>query len=182
MIEKRLIGTETLVAAAFRPDIVESYCEHCVNYESNFSCPSHSFSTAHYLTRYPYVLVYVHTIPLAPGADPQLFFDELRELIDPALMEFERRFHGEALLPGCCRNCSDDCSRLGAQECRTPELLRYSLESLGIDIDQMLRFFFESPLRFSDEQMTFVYGFFLSSPPDPIRLVELESELINFES
>ncbi len=181
MIHKRRISTQSLLEAAYRPDEVLLYCQSCPNYEANFSCPEHEFSTAHYLQRYPYVLLFMQTLPLTPGADPLETFYDCREYIDPVLMEFERRLHGETLLPGCCYNCSDDCSALDAQECLQPSIRRYSLESLGVDINRMLQFFFDTPLIFQDDQMTFVYGFLLKDAPDPIRLVELESELQSIE-
>jgi predicted metal-binding protein len=181
MIQMRYIGTQSLLEAAYKPDVVEQYCLQCPNYESNFSCPSHDFSTGLYLQRYPSALLIMHTLPAIPGVDPLEDFFSYREQIDPVLMTFERLFFGEALLPGCCHNCSDDCSALDAQACLNPTVRRYSLESLGVDINSMLEYYFDTTLTFQDERLVFVYGFFLKDSPDPILLTELESELQSIE-
>jgi predicted metal-binding protein len=173
----RLIPIKTLIDASYEPLRVLGYCKSCPNYNRNYSCPDHAFSTEHYLNRFEYALIVKHSLMLPQGLLQADFFLSSRRRIDPLLMKLENHFQAEALLPGCCHNCHTDCSKLTFEDCCHPELRRYSLESLGIDINKMLQAFFAVPLQFLDDRITLVYGFLPHKMPPASIQAQLESEL-----
>lgn len=167
----RVVSVDNLIENAFKPHIVHDYCSKCPNYSMHFSCPSHNFSIPAFLANYSHVMIISHR--LDARLDEYSYY---RDLIDPLLMAHESKFTGQALLAGVCRNC-DFCFEDGAQICHNPQLLRYSLESLGFDIARLLQVYFKQELDFDERRLQLVYGMLLKSAPDQIALMEFKGEL-----
>ncbi|NLY36188.1 MAG: hypothetical protein GX046_03010 [Tissierellia bacterium] len=168
----RLISMRALIEEAFFPERVLDYCSRCENYNMHFACPNHQFNISALLNRYPFVLVISHNLPV--NIDEYYYW---RDIIDPILMGYENKLMGQSLLAGSCRNC-DFCFNKGAQDCEFPQLLRYSLESLGFDLSALLAQFFNEELNFRTDNLNLVYGMLLKQRPDQIYLSELEGELL----
>lgn len=172
----RLLTMGALVEETFSPQVIHDYCRSCENYNMHFACPEHRFNIPHFLDAYPFVLVISHRIPVKQ--DEYFFW---RDILEPVLMSAEKRFQGQVLLAGSCRNCQF-CFDKGAQECESPQLMRYSLESLGFDVKKLLEHFFKEELLFKSDELHLVYGILLKQRPDPIELQELEEELRELSS
>lgn len=167
----RTVSLQLLMEDCFEPALIESYCSLCENYNQHFSCPSHEFSLISYLSNFKYALIISHK--LQAKLDEYYFW---RELIDPLLLQYESRFHGTSLMPGSCQNC-DYCFDRGALECSSPELLRYSFESLGFDVKEILNIYFKEQLIFQPTSLHLIYGMLLKEKPDPLTLNDFQGDL-----
>lgn len=175
-MKMRLISMGALIEEALLPEKVLDYCSRCENYNLHFACPDHQFSIPLFLSSYSYALIISHKM--------QVQIDEYfywRDIIEPILLQYEKKLKGQTLLSGSCRNC-DFCFDQGALECENPSLMRYSLESLGFDVRTLLEGFFNETLNFSSDGLHLVYGMLLKQKPDPIDLSELEGELLGLSS
>ena len=175
-MKKRLISMGALIEEAFFPETVLECCSSCENYNLHFACPDHQFNVARFLSSYPYALIISHKM--------QVKIDEYfywRDVIEPILLQYEKKLNGQSLVSGSCRNC-DFCFDQGALDCENPDLMRYSLESLGFDVSTLLESFFNETLNFSSDGLHLVYGMLLKQKPDPIDLSELEGELLGLSS
>lgn len=170
-MEIRVISMASFIEETFNPSLVHSYCSKCDNFNLHFACPPYDFSIPALLSKYRQVLVISHK--LEARQDEYFYW---RDLVDPLLMSYERKLNGQALLAGSCRNCSF-CFDKGAIECSSPELLRFSFESLGFDVASIVDKYFKEKLSFESRSLHLVYGMLLELGADPIVLKELEGEL-----
>lgn len=172
----RLIGMGVLIEEAFLPRKVLAHCRRCENYNMHFACPDHQFNVSAFISGYPFVLLVSHQMPV--HMDEYFYW---RDIIEPILLHYEEKLKGQSLVAGSCRNC-DFCFDKGAQDCENPDLMRFSLESLGFDVSILLNKFFKEKLDFSPDRLHLVYGMLLKQRPDPIDLSELEGELRGLSS
>lgn len=170
-MEIRIISMASFIEEVFNPSLVHDYCSKCDNYNMHFACPQYDFSIPALLSKYSKVMVISHR--LDARLDEYFYW---RDLIDPLLMSYEGKLNGQALLAGSCRNCNF-CFDKGALECSSPELLRYSFESLGFDVSAIVEKYFKIRLDFDSKSLHLVYGMLLELGADPIVLKELEGEL-----
>lgn len=186
MLYSKIVSTESFMNLTWRPDTVWQYCKECERYDVHFSCPEHAFNISTYVYAYPIVWIFMSHImdhKSFGNSITQRFF-HYRDLIDPQLMYMESQIPGsKAILPGQCRNCSNSCDTDLTPECRYPELLRYSFESLGFDVNAILETNFYKKLTFKSGEHILVYGLFLSEEPSTDvresmvrRLQDLETE------
>lgn len=173
MVELRQVLTEHLMETSWDLESVEAYCEMCSKYNVHFSCPHHEFHIPDYLSPYPHALIVVQSFrdALSSNRTFKQRFLHYRTCIDQALMRTEKHLDGsKVLLPGQCRNCMDDCHHTDADTCYHPELIRYSYESLGFNVDSMLRHYFNKKLTFTEGELIYVYGLLLKKPLDMMQL------------
>ena len=111
------------------------YCKECKNYESIWSCPSYNFNPEDYWRGYDEFLVVARKIIFGPEVDVPRSFEIMQEVKDDMsreLYELEKEYPGSiSLSAGSCSMCKEGCTRTEGLSCRYPELMRYSIESLG---------------------------------------------------
>ena len=124
----------------------EKFCKECRNYGSTWSCPPYNFDVEDYLKNYSYIsLVGVKIIFDEETLDKvntkekinDYTTETLKYMKDKIMMELlrvEKRYEGsKSLSAGGCKIC-DDCSRKNNTQCQHPDMMRYSLESMGFDV------------------------------------------------
>ena len=127
-------------------DKFEKFCKECRNYGSTWSCPPYDFSVEEYLEEYKYMYL----------AGIKIIFDEetlkeintkdkinnyttetlkyMKDKIMKELLRIEKIYTGsKSLSAGGCKLC-DDCSRKNNIQFQHPDMMRYSLESMGFDV------------------------------------------------
>lgn len=120
-------------------------CRKCGNYDKVWSCPPYDFNPEDYWRRYKTLqLTGIKICFPAEMTEREYTKAELDEIIESVLweerrkltdelMELEEKFPGSvSLSAGSCMNCSPGtCTRPEGRECRFPEKMRYSIESIG---------------------------------------------------
>ena len=111
------------------------YCKECKNYKAIWSCPSYDFAPEDYWNKYDEFLVIARKIIFGPNVDVQRSFEIMHEVKDDMsleLYEMEKEYPGSiSLSAGSCSMCKEGCTRTEGKSCRYPDLMRYSIESLG---------------------------------------------------
>ena len=114
------------------------YCKKCNNYEKLWSCPSYDFNPEDYWKEYDELLVVARKIIFGEGVDQDRSYEimlEVKEDMSRELYELEKQYPGSiSLSAGSCSLCKDGCTRTVGEPCRYPEMMRYSIESLGGDV------------------------------------------------
>lgn len=150
------IRIDQLLEDYFDRDKILGYCKACPNYKKNWSCPPHQFDEKVFLKEFKYI----HLI----GRQYQVPKNDIRKIRDPkaisdyctqkseamkvmtwkTLLEIENELTGViGLIPGSCPICPAQgmtCSRESDQPCRFPNLMRYSLESLGFNVADLIKY------------------------------------------
>lgn len=123
------------------------YCQSCPNYDKIWSCPPFNFSTYDYLDKFSSAIIYSGEIffDLSNSSDDEknnkrrLIYDMGRKEFRNYLMTIEEKYiESEALIAGHCFLC-DECTRLHGKKCSYPKKIRYSLESMGIEVSSLLK-------------------------------------------
>ena len=111
------------------------YCKECKNYKAIWSCPSYNFNPEDYWKEYDEFLVVARKIIFGPDVDVPRSFEIMQEVKDDMsreLYKLEKEYPGSiSLSAGSCSMCKEGCTRAEGFPCRYPELMRYSIESLG---------------------------------------------------
>lgn len=124
----------------------EGFCKECRNYGKTWSCPPYDFSIVEYLKEYKYIYVTgikiifdedtlneINTPEKINNYTTETLFVVKNRLMD-VMLQMEKLYpQSRALSAGGCKIC-EDCSRKSNIECQHPDLMRYSLESLGFDV------------------------------------------------
>lgn len=115
------------------------YCRNCKNYEKVWSCPSYDFNPEDYWKEYDELLVVARKIIFDEDVDIPRSYEimlEVKQDMSRELYEMEKAYPGSvSLSAGSCNLCGKDgCTRLVGEPCRHPDLMRYSIESIGGDV------------------------------------------------
>lgn len=150
------IGIPEFMERFVAPETFLHACRACPNYGRIWSCPPYGFEVTEYWQRYSRLRLLVLKVPVAAlkseEVGPRLA--EARNALDGMLQTLEARHPGSmALQSGCCLLCST-CARSCGEDCRHPDRLRYSIESLGGDVTAALKELLEVELQwYSPEQV-----------------------------
>ncbi len=144
-----IISVEKVLSCT-QEDWVRYYCEKgCVNYGKKWSCPPYSnkFSTIVASKGYDTLIVIVGYIDLSdmkyirnPYQQVKAANMILKSKCEKIALNIERKFGGYSLLSGSCNLCKP-CQKKRDLPCRKPEMVRYSLESTGINVEKLLEKF-----------------------------------------
>lgn len=132
-------------------------CAECPNYEKNWSCPEYNFKEVELLKQFNYVYLIArefevpHTDRLTVASTQKVAnyaMDVNRRMkveVWKDLLRFEEEHPGTmGLIPGNCEICEfsgeGHCAKIDKEVCRHPEMLRFSLESLGFDVDAICKY------------------------------------------
>lgn len=124
----------------------EGFCKQCRNYGKLWSCPPYNFSIEEYVDRYKYVYIVGVKIvfdedtlssintkeKISSYTNKTLHF--MKNKIMNEMLKLEKLYpNSTSLSAGGCNLC-ENCSKLKNVQCVHPDLMRYSLESLGFDV------------------------------------------------
>ena len=133
------------------PRIIKG-CQGCKNYAKLWSCPPFGFDPVKIWRDYSKLTLYARKISFpkeltektfdAYGLTAQYFeiWNKERRKFFIELMEREQSTPGSLMLAaGCCDECAT-CARANGAPCIKPDRLRYSIESLGGDVEKTWSF------------------------------------------
>lgn len=124
----------------------EGFCKQCRNYGKVWSCPPYDFSIEEYIDRYKYIYIVGVKIvfdedtlssintkeKISSYTNETLHF--MKNKIMNEMLKLEKLYpNSTSLSAGGCNLC-ENCSKLKNVQCIHPDLMRYSLESLGFDV------------------------------------------------
>lgn len=127
-------------------DKFEGFCKQCRNYSKLWSCPPYNFSIEEYVDRYKYIYIVGVKIvfdedtlssintkeKISSYTNETLHF--MKNKIMNEMLKLEKLYpNSTSLSAGGCNLC-ENCSKLKNIQCIHPDLMRYSLESLGFDV------------------------------------------------
>lgn len=151
----RIIPMESL-KRYYRPAEITAYCRKCPRYDLNWSCPPHDFDAMDYMA--PFAMVYVMGIKvplshLPNKAEAMGYYRDCRHAVNQRLLQYEPKMPGAVvLIAGHCDICGD-CSRQVSLACHHPDQRRYSFESLGFKVSEMVEDVFDDTLQWDNGKM-----------------------------
>ena len=150
----RVIPTESL-KKYYKPDEITPYCQHCPRYGLNWSCPPHSFSVTDTFThfRLAYVIgVKVLLSGFTQKAESLDYYHKCRHAVNQRLLQYEQAMPAAlVLIAGHCDIC-DPCARQVSLACNFPDQQRYSFESLGFKVSEMMADIFDDKLQWDKDK------------------------------
>lgn len=127
-------------------DKFEGFCKQCRNYGKVWSCPPYDFSIEEYVDRYKYIYIVGVKIVFDEDTLSSINTKEkisnyttetlhfMKNKIMNEMLKLEKLYpNSTSLSAGGCNLC-ENCSKLKNVQCIHPDLMRYSLESLGFDV------------------------------------------------
>lgn len=162
MVEKRQVEVPVaeFVRSCVDVEKFSAYCRACHGYGKTWSCPPFNFNPSELWEKYHTIRLYSRKIPIPESmqatrfspeelnrAALELLRTEKRAMLTE-LLELEKQFPGSMMLSaGSCNVCPEgSCTRSTAEPCRNPEMMRYSIESLGGDVGKALELYFNLQL------------------------------------
>ncbi len=140
----------------YKPEEILGYCGRCPNSGSYWSCPPHSFSIPDYLGQYKWI--YVLAMKVFPDkesgqSDPLEYYHAIKKDFNIRLINREQMLpDSKVLISGHCHLC-ETCSRQAGKPCAVLSRQRYSLESLGFKISDLLRDYFNDNLQWKGSEV-----------------------------
>lgn len=136
-------------------------CKACPNYGVKWSCPPYDFDPLGLWTQFREFLIFGVKIGLCDeiiGADynaPEInkeiravFAAEKKKLMERAYALEKENPGSLGLSAGSCSICAE-CSKKSGAPCRRPELMRYSIESLGGDVCATAEKLLATPIKWA---------------------------------
>ncbi|SCI14078.1 Predicted metal-binding protein [uncultured Clostridium sp.] len=120
----------------------------CPNYNNNWCCPPNSPKFSDYANNFKYSLVLELKYNLNEDSISEIH-PKLRNLLAPLLINLENEFNGLYTDSGNCKLCKT-CSCSKDKPCSNPSLIRYSMESMGIDLDKLSDNYFNTHLLWNN--------------------------------
>ena len=157
---------EYLMEEYFNRKKMLGFCKACPNFSKYWSCPPYVFDEAIFLKQFKYM----HII----GRQMEVPREDLRNVRDPeavknyctdklqaikvmtwkTLLEIENEVDGViGLIPGNCPICETQglaCARKTNEPCRHPGMMRFSLESLGFNVADLLKYEVGMTIKWGD--------------------------------
>lgn len=123
-------------------------CGNCPRFGKLWSCPPYVFDAKLFISQYKTANLLALKISPASDTDATDAFSAkniehtlriFRVLLDPLLLDIESRTPASlALFAGSCILCGENsCARAKGKQCKNPQNMRYSLESLGFNVASM---------------------------------------------
>lgn len=149
-------------------------CAQCSNYLNRWSCPPYDFDPLDYIKRFRTVKVVARKISPIGDWQPDIqdenaqagpaytgegaksyewvwqMMSSVKADLEAELFKEEDALPGSQLLSGgSCYKCAEGCTRPTGEPCRHPDLMRYSIEALGGDVEKIACDLLGSPLIWS---------------------------------
>lgn len=124
-------------------------CRECENYDRRWSCPPFAFDPVRLWRDYTTLdLLALRLCPAVGTAYPELSpaLSAAKSALFRHLLALEREHPGSlALSPGTCDLC-EKCAKTEGKPCVLPKKLRYSIESLGGDVEKTCRMYLNTEI------------------------------------
>ena len=121
-------------------------CKSCSYYAGRWSCPPFSFRPLQFWRQYDRLHLFARVLhPLSHETSAGLLegLREEKSRLLRELLDMEKKKSGsQALDAGSCDLCGNDCMRPKGEQCRNPQAMRYSIESLGGDVEKTMELYF----------------------------------------
>ncbi len=131
------------------PEEILGYCSRCENHGKFWSCPPHPFDTSEYLSLFKYATIIgikIHLEHLDSSISSIEYYHQQKIQFNKQLLKLESSLSdAKALIAGHCWHC-EKCTRTSDKPCNFDEICRYSLESLGIKISDIIKVEFKDEL------------------------------------
>lgn len=151
----------------YKPDEVFSYCSSCPNHGKIWSCPPHKIDIEKYLSPYEQAWIIKAKINLelenidkektnieySKNLEHQtkIVFSKARREFGDKLFELEKENpKSTILLAGNCYQCKE-CTKKQGKPCRYPDKLRYSLESIGFLVSDIVEDILKDKIEWIEE-------------------------------
>ncbi|MFZ5989339.1 MAG: DUF2284 domain-containing protein [Bacillota bacterium] len=125
----------------------------CINYNNKWSCPPHSPAYSSYSKNYEHCLLLLFTCDLSQFNYVKTEYMKvktsnsiLKSQSDRFSRFLENELYGKMLSNGSCRLCKPCSKKVSADSCINPLKLRYSLESLGLNVEKISQDIFNHQL------------------------------------
>ncbi|WWD83863.1 hypothetical protein TEGL_22790 [Terrisporobacter glycolicus ATCC 14880 = DSM 1288] len=136
-------------------------CKQCPNYDTRWSCPPYDFDVIDYWKNYKYLHVLGYKITFDEDVVLKTYGEEELNLFIKELFRKQMEFFYEkskyleekyedsvSLAWGKCYKC-DECTRKQSKKCRYENDMRYSIESLGGNVDKLSKDLFNIELKWA---------------------------------
>lgn len=125
-------------------------CRRCDSYGTRWTCPPFDFDPMTIWHNYTGLLLYARILqadtPEQPLEEALAALKREKLLYRDKLQQWERDTpDSRMLLAGTCHEC-EACEKTQGRPCKKPELLRYSIEALGGDVEGCLQQYFHMPM------------------------------------
>lgn len=137
-------------------------CEQCPRYNNSWSCPPDVPNVYKYLWKYQTAYLIVERVDypkeLCDGTFAELsakrekYYDSVRRELQLKLLEAEEKYPGTYSVSTCL--ICDTCARSLGKPCRHPDMMRYSMTTLGFDFAKLLKAYFDIELTWSGEKLS----------------------------
>lgn len=141
----------------------------CVNYNKKWSCPPNSPSYVSYSNNYKYCLLLLFSCDLSQFSYVKTEYMKvktsnsiLKSQSDKLTRYLENVSSGKMISNGSCRLCKPCTKKVSAHSCKNPSMLRFSLESLGLNVDKISQDLFDHKLLWYENKLSPKYATVLS--------------------
>lgn len=143
-----------------------SLCESgCVNYNRKWSCPPYSPVYSLYARNFEYCILTLFSCDLSQFNYVKTEYMKvktsnsiLKSQSDKLSRYLEDRLLGIMLSNGSCRLCKPCTKKISLDTCRNPLKLRYSLESLGLNVEKISEEYFNHRLLWYKPRLSLDYS------------------------
>lgn len=140
-------------------------CKKCPEYNNNHSCPEYDFDTISYLKKFNNIKLILAKVDLV-GFERNIMV--YNDVLDEAKLEIrhylekveKQKLRSQFLNPGPCKLC-ERCARKDGKPCRHKDLMRYSINSLGGNVEAILKDFFDIQILWVKDDVVPPYFTFL---------------------
>lgn len=178
-IVKRICLNELIKNCLDTENIIK-YCRECKNYNNIWSCPPYSFNALDLFEKYRYAYIIAYKIYINKSRNNNGYdlinniIVEVRKSKEPSLLLIEKKYKNSYVLyAGSCILC-EDCLRKCNKECIHKDSMRYSLESLGFDVQKISKEFLDIEIKWATdgklpEYFTLISGILTNSIIDELE-------------
>lgn len=140
-------SAEEFVTRFVRVERFLPFCQQCGSYDTRWTCPPFDFDPMTIWQSYTGLRLYARIlqadVPEQPLDEAVAALKQEKRLYRQELQRWERETPGsQMLLAGTCDQC-ETCEKVQGHPCGRPELLRYSIEALGGDVEGCLQHYSE---------------------------------------
>lgn len=145
------LRAEELIARYHDVERIRQFCLQCPGYDRTWCCPPFDFDPKSVTDGFKTVTVMGTTIEfdeetraacMTADESAAMGRHAMREVwssLLPQLYEMEHEMPGSRCFTFRCSLCPEGCTRPEGKPCRHPDKMRYSLESVGFDLEAMMR-------------------------------------------
>ncbi|KMT22210.1 DUF2284 domain-containing protein [Clostridium cylindrosporum] len=164
--------------------------EGCPNYGSKWSCPPYSPSFMSYSKKFKYAMVLLLSCNLSQFDYTKQEYMKikvsnsiLKSRTNKIMRALEDRCNGIMLAGGSCRLCKPCALKSNQGSCKKPTQMRFTMESLGLDVESICLDFFNYKLLWYKDKKAPEYASVVSCllSENPINEAEIISFIENFK-